>query len=236
MCAKQMLIDQYTESQAKVSTAPAQKPDLDKYKAERTSLLHGEVQYDKYPEARSQIQAQNYFEDLDSIGKELSQDEDIKMFQSTDGLRRRPDREIKESLRQLDEIHNQLEETKPLRQANETLHSGLDSLNHTVQSWQAEMFDKLPEKKPGMQMVDLLEQKKVKQQRAVGDYSERAKDLPEDKPEAEGETKKKKRKNKNKKKAKKDKTAEEQDGAQTTKIELPESIEQAGKMAQAAKA
>lgn len=60
-------------------------------------------------------------------------------------------------------------------------------------------------------MIDLLEQKKMHQQRVIGDYSERAQEILEERPESgEGETKKKKKRNKNKNKKKKvDKLMEE---------------------------
>jgi hypothetical protein len=117
--------------------------------------------------------------------------------------------------------------------------AGLDDLNSQIRSMETTVYDK---KKPGMQMVDLLEQRKLQQQRALGDYSERAKEIPEDKPEGEaGETKSKKKRKKTKNKKKnKDKQTEEQDAAgegaaATSTIELPESIKEAGRIAEQVK-
>jgi hypothetical protein len=83
MCAKRLLIDDFTDSHSSsISTISLnqKKQEIDKYKAERTSLLHGDVQYNKYPDTK--LSNNNFDEDLDSISKELSQDPDIKMFKA----------------------------------------------------------------------------------------------------------------------------------------------------------
>lgn len=95
--AKKMFIDEYTDSSKVSQLSSMQKQDLDRYKAERTSLLHGEIQLDKYPEAHNETNKRDVNqlnEEIDSIGKELSMDEDIKMFQAKEGVRKRTGMEI----------------------------------------------------------------------------------------------------------------------------------------------
>lgn len=95
--AKQVLLDGHmTDSMSNMSSfsQPHARSDLhvelshEKVKksiAERTSLLHGDVQYDKYPEINESgkmkaLDLKEADDDLAAIGDELSQDEDVKMF------------------------------------------------------------------------------------------------------------------------------------------------------------
>lgn len=102
--------------------------------------------------------------------------------------------------------------------------AGLDDLNSEFKSYTQKINQ---HRKPEFTITDLKEERRLKHNRAVGDYSERAKDIQEDTADGEGEAKKKKR-NKNKKKKKKEKTEGDE-------ITLPESIKEAGKIAEQAR-
>lgn len=115
-------------------------------------------------------------------------------------------------------------QNQELIRENDTLLADLDGLNSEFKSVTQKISQ---ERKPELTFTDLKEERRLKHNRAVGDYSERAKEIQDEAAEGEGEAKKKKR-NKKKKAKKKEK-------AEGDEIILPESIKEAGKIAELAR-
>lgn len=90
-----------------------------------------------------------------------------------------------------------------IRKENDIMHASLDDLNNQVSS--LDIFSS-KKQESGMKIVDLLQQRKLEKERALGDYSERVKECPDETGEGEpGESKNKKKQKRKNKKKKKDK-------------------------------
>ena len=210
-------------------------PD-EKFLAERTSLIRGEVQLDKYKETLEQSDRFNEGDaELEIIRKELSEDEEIRMFADDRwGVRKRDAAEIQQASEKLlrrehehERNRERLRELAVLREDQDHLHDGLDDLNALIRQVGASELAGAgsavpaspPKKHPEIKFTDLRENQKLKKE---ADYSEKANELAEpelrvDNYYGEGdqasqgglETKKKKKKRKKQNKKKKKEADEE---------------------------
>lgn len=203
----------------------------EKFIAERTSLIRGEVQLDKYKETLEQSGRLNEGDDeLEMIRKELSEDEEIRLFADNRwGVRKRDAMEIQqesEKLLRREQEHERnrerLRELAAFRQDQDHLHDHLDDLNALIRQPGAAELQVAgsgaptapPKKHPEIKFTDLRENQKLKKE---ADYSEKAKEVPEPVLNDDGdqasqgglETKKKKKKRKKQNKKKKKETEEE---------------------------
>lgn len=210
-----------TDSMSNIS-GPSQKPESkqDKYEAERTSLLTGDVRYEKYPETTDFLPPGKPRTDLvmEEIDEALAQDEDLKKFNNY-GIHKRPKEEILAA-----KIHLQQDETQAIMQTNRQLFSQIDEMNAVLNETGDKIYEaqnskpkEEPKRYPAMQIVNLQKDKNT----LISDYAEKAKDVSDN-----AEDKKEKKK-KQKKKRKKKTQPEEQESSG-----LPESIKDAQRIAE----
>jgi hypothetical protein len=162
----------------------------EKYKAERTSLLHGNIQYDKYPEST-----------LEAIGKELDEDKDLTQvfgapYDHREGVRKRSLQEINAEKARL--TGSQMTENQKMMREQTQLLDGLNDLNMQVTEATEQIYEQRETQKHSLTFTDLKREREVLKK--ANDYSEKAAELPSE--ADDGVAKKKKRKNKKNKKKK----------------------------------
>ena len=127
----------------------------DKYKAERTSLLHGNIQYNKYPEANIE---------MEEIDRELNEDQDLQIFREIHGgIRQRSKAEIELAKRLNDN------DVSKLMDEQTNLFKGLEQLNDEIKVHNKEISKKHEETKlsnrPSLTFTDLKLQKEQERKR-----------------------------------------------------------------------
>lgn len=189
-----------TNSKGGINSASKEKDDFlsldatQKYKAERTSLLHGSVQYDKYPEAYANLSKddESLFENCDkgyspsfsaAYFEQLGQrpEDDIK-FSNNYGIRRRDEGEISLATRRLEAERKRQQRTQQeeLINDNTELLSNLTELNKDMKN-QSDLItyshQKVVNSAAALRMIDLKQQRENQLRgyhKSNKDYQEKA--------------------------------------------------------------
>ena len=202
-----------TNSKGGINSASKEKDEFlnldagQKYKAERTSLLHGSVQYDKYPEAYANLSKddENLFENCDkeyspsysaAYFEQLGQrpEEDIKFYNKDYGIRRRDEGEISLATRRLEAERKKQQRTQneELINDNSELLSSLTELNKDMKN-QSDLItyshqQKVVSSAAGMRMIDLKQQRESQLRgyhKSNKDYQEKAIDTEKEEKDAD---------------------------------------------------
>jgi len=201
-----------TNSKGGINSASKEKDDFlsldasQKYKAERTSLLHGSVQYDKYPEAYANLSKddENLFENCDkgyspsysaAYFEQLGQrpEDDIK-FGNNYGIRRRDEGEISLATRRLEAERKRQQRTQheELMNDNTELLSNLTELNKDMKN-QSDLItyshqQKVVNSEAALRMIDLKQQRDNQirgYHKSNKDYQEKAIDTEKEQKDAD---------------------------------------------------